>query len=89
MRGLIALIIAILATHLPQEADAEPRLALIITNQDYPPQLGALSKSHADGEILSQALRKVGFDIQRVKDADKSSMLVAMRRSAPLLGSVA
>jgi uncharacterized caspase-like protein len=78
MRRLIALIIAIVAMDFPQQADAERRLALIITNQDYPPQLGALSKSHADGEILSQALRKVGFDIQLVKDADKSAMLRAI-----------
>jgi hypothetical protein len=86
MCRLIALIIAILAVDLPFDAEAERRLALIITNQDYPPQLGALSKSHADGELLGQALRKFGFDIQRLKDADKSAMLRAISEYAERLG---
>src|SRR5215831_6457026 len=81
MRRLITLIIAILALILPQDAEAEQRLALIITNQGYPPQLGALSKSHADGEILSQKLRQVGFEVRQVKDADKSAMLGAYRNT--------
>jgi hypothetical protein len=85
MRRLIALIIAILALDWAQDAEAEQRLALIITNQGYPPQLGTLSKSHADGEILNQALRQDGFDVRLVKDADKPAMLGAIREYAKRL----
>ena len=85
MHRLVALIIAILVVDLVQDAEAEQRLALIITNQAYLPQLDALSKSHADGEILSQALRTVGFQVRLVKDANKSAMLGAISEYAERL----
>src|SRR5262249_8467682 len=85
---ILALIIAVLAVNLAQDAEGEQRLALVITNQSYPPEMGALSKSHADGEILSQALRKVGFDVRLVKDADRSAMLGAISEYAERLQKV-
>src|SRR5262245_10153901 len=77
MGRLFVLFIAILLISLAS-ANAEQRLALIITNQDYPPEVGALSKSHADGEIINQALRKVGFDVLLLKDAERPAMLGAI-----------
>lgn len=53
---------------------AETRLALIITNQNYPIELGSLSKTYSDGIILQQSLEKVGFDVIRVKDVNKEEM---------------
>lgn len=78
MCRLVIVLIAIVLGTFAQEARAEKRLALIITNQEYPAEVGTLSKSHADGEILSQALRSVGFDVRLVKDVDKSEMLGAI-----------
>jgi hypothetical protein len=82
MCKVASLIIAILAADLAHNAEAAQRLALIITNQVYPPQFGALSKTHADGEILNHALQKAGFEVRVVKDADKSAMLGAITEYA-------
>ena len=82
VRRLVSLIIAILAVGLTHDAAAGERLALIITNQAYSPQLGALTKTFADGEILKRALEKAGFTVRIVKDADKSTMLAALTEYA-------
>lgn len=78
MRSLVIVLFAILLGSFPQLARAEQRLALIVTNQRYPAEIGALSKSHADGEILRQALLNVGFDVRLVQDVDKAGMLEAI-----------
>lgn len=52
-----------------------PRLALIITNADYPDEIGRLAKTHDDGDTIGSALRDVGFsDVRHVKDADFQTM---------------
>src|SRR5262249_15876397 len=81
-RRLISLVIAVLAVGQAHDAIAGERLALIITNQAYPPQFGALTKTHADGEILKRALEKAGFTMRIFKHADKSTMLAALTEYA-------
>lgn len=69
MLARIALMIWICLCALP--AQAEQRLALIITNADYPVEIGRLAKTHDDGRIIATALKDVGFtDVRHVRDAD-------------------
>jgi TPR repeat protein len=58
---------------------AETRLALIIANAAYSGQvLSRLDDAYKDGEILSEALRKVGFDVLVVRDANQQAMRGAL-----------
>jgi hypothetical protein len=53
--------------------DAPPitgRYALLVTNQEYPRSVGPLEATHRDGEILCEALAKLGFDVRHVRDAN-------------------
>ncbi|GBF26088.1 hypothetical protein MnTg02_01124 [bacterium MnTg02] len=59
-------------------AQAEKRLALIITNQDYPVSIGRLGNTHHDGQIIAHALQRVGFEVHVVRDVDKSGFLTAV-----------
>ena len=58
-------------------ADA-PKLALIITNKSYPPQIGTLENTHRDGERMSTALKALGFTAVHMRDLDKASMVSAI-----------
>src|SRR5262249_18934919 len=46
------------------------RIALIISNQDYPVEVGRLEATHSDGETVCRALVAIGFSVRHVKDAD-------------------
>jgi Sulfatase-modifying factor enzyme 1/Caspase domain len=46
------------------------RIALIITNQNYPVEVGRLEATHNDGETVCKALVALGFSVRHVKDAD-------------------
>jgi hypothetical protein len=81
---LVILVTFVLGTFV-NNVRADQRFALVITNQAYPAEIGPLSKSHSDGETLSQALRSVGFEVRLLKDADKSAMLGAILEYATLL----
>ena len=56
----------------------EVRLALLIGNQDYPANIGALSNTHSDVRILGNALDEVGFEIETGFDLDKDGMSAAL-----------
>jgi hypothetical protein len=65
--GAVALLpliaaVGLLATAAPTRA--ETRLALLITNADYPSEIGALANPHKDGAVSAAALQSVGFDTQ-------------------------
>src|SRR5262249_51279492 len=51
-------------------APSSGRIALIITNQDYPVEVGRLEATHNDGEAVCRALVALGFSVRHVKDAD-------------------
>ena len=65
LRAIVALVIAAL---LVSAAHAEPRMALLITNQAYRQPGAALTNTHRDGDILMAALEKVGFKVWIAKD---------------------
>jgi Sulfatase-modifying factor enzyme 1/Caspase domain len=61
------------------------RVALLITNQDYPVEVGPLTATHKDGEFLCRALVAVGFSVRHVKDASAEIFDRELRNFAYLL----
>ncbi len=59
----------------PAALAAGPKLALIITNKDYPASIGALENTHRDGERVAAALAALGFAVVHKRDLDKTAML--------------
>ena len=73
----------------PSSARAESgtgrRLALLVANKDYAPALGRLVNPVHDVELISEALRRVGFrreDIEVVKNTSRRALLLAVSRHA-------
>lgn len=74
-------------------AHAEPRLALLISNQKYAEAVGPLKNPRNDIALIKATLLQIGFadaDIQVVADADRVAMLQAfdgfaarLRRAGP------
>ena len=67
------LLLFLMAFILPSAAD-ERRVALLIGNQDYPPEVGALSNTHDDVRTMDAALRDVGFETMPLFDLDEDGM---------------
>lgn len=74
--ALIALVSAALCG--PVHAE-ERRIALVISNQNYTPDLGALALTHADGDKIESALKASGFLVMRGRDLDSDGMDAAFR----------
>lgn len=60
------------SVHESASQEANRRVALVIANSAYPQQLGALSNTHLDGDIIARALSGIGFDVTLVRDANVS-----------------
>lgn len=75
---------AVVATAKPaQAAPAEPRFALIIANQNYKSNVGLLSNTHEDAELLSAALKDDAFNIAPlVLDKGRADILIAIEEHA-------
>ena len=78
LRVIIILLSAMLSalTALADSAD-EKRIALVIGNEAYPPEVGALTYPHEDADTMAGALRDIGFDLVGggvVQDADQAAM---------------
>ncbi len=56
----------------------EPKLALIITNKEYPASIGALENTHRDGERMAAVLTTLGFNVVHRRDLDKAAMIAAV-----------
>ena len=75
MRIVLALIAMLL---IGETAQAERRLALVIANQDYPADIGALSATHRDARLVSDALTSIGFEVTPIFDANAGDMAAAI-----------
>lgn len=78
MRALAAVIAL---TLLAAPAAAETRIALVVGNEDYPAEVGALSHPYEDAQAIADALRTVGFELVTgdvVRDAEQSSLVAAI-----------
>ena len=58
----------------------EARNALLIANGVYPDEIGDLPKPIPEAEALKSALESIGFSVTLVKDADKETMVKALRQ---------
>lgn len=76
MRGTaIGFALAILMSALMTAAHAdEKRLALVLSNEDYPTAIGRLTQTHADGDKVEAALEDVHFKVTRRRDLDSDEM---------------
>ena len=83
MAPLVVLWVIVIAS--TAVADNAPRLAFVATSEDYQSDVGALHYSHADGEIISTALRAVGFKVERLKDPSRVRFREAFTRFADSL----
>src|SRR3954467_2874946 len=72
MRGFLFCLIAILAFAVP--ALAEPRVALVIGNSKYGGDLPKLTNPANDAELMAATLKKLGFEVVKVQDADLNQM---------------
>lgn len=64
----------------------EAKNALLIANGDYPDEIGDLPKPIPEAEELKAALESIGFAVTLVKDADKETMVKALRQFKKTVG---
>jgi carboxyl-terminal processing protease len=55
-------------------AQAEPRVALVIGNSNYGPEIGRLTNPANDAALIASALKQTGFSVITVIDADQRKM---------------
>ena len=85
LRNIFAAAIFTLALLAPKLGMAEARLALIIANQSYSPQVGALGNPHKDAKLMREALERQGFEVTVIKDATRGQILAAVDHLADRL----
>lgn len=71
VRALLALIVSVVVM---APALAEPRVALVIGNGAYDANTGRLLNPVGDAQAVAGTLKKVGFDVELVTDADQKTM---------------
>lgn len=75
MPTIRSILLLLVLSCLPLASSAEEkRIALLIGNQDYPPEVGVLSNTHKDVETIDSALRDVGFETMPMLDLDEDQM---------------
>lgn len=77
MRTLFLLLLSIIALA-SANAQQERRLALVLANEEYPPELGRLTNTHEDAAKIEAALQYTGFAVTKVLDANANGLLEAI-----------
>jgi uncharacterized caspase-like protein len=76
LRAIIIVIALLLA---PPAAQAQKRIALLIGNKDYKAGVGVLVNPLNDLAVVSNALKKIGFEIMKpTQNASRADMLLAV-----------
>lgn len=78
MRALAGVFLIVLATM--SAAHAEQRLALLIGNQSYAAKVGPLQNPRQDVALIEASLKRLGFEVTVLTDADYRNMDVAVKR---------
>jgi carboxyl-terminal processing protease len=68
-------------------AVAEPRVALVIGNSHYGPEIGTLPNPVNDAGLMARALQQTGFQVVQVTDADQKKMKRAIAEFGDKLAS--
>lgn len=61
------------------EALAAARVALVVGNGDYAPEIGKLKNPASDARLMADTLKGLGFEVSLVTDADQKAMKRAIR----------
>ena len=61
------------------EALAAARVALVVGNGAYAPEIGKLKNPTSDAQLMADTLKGLGFDVALVTDADQKAMKRAIR----------
>jgi TRAP-type C4-dicarboxylate transport system substrate-binding protein/uncharacterized caspase-like protein len=77
-RATIAWVLLLLSLPSVALAQAEKRVALLIGNQAYTPEIGALVNPHNDVALLERTLTTLGFQVTTVRDADLATLTRAV-----------
>lgn len=77
--GLCCLLVGIVAFLANPAAASEPRVALVIGNADYGPEIGKLKNPANDARLLADTLGGLGFQVDLVLDADAKAMKQAIK----------
>ena len=72
----VVFLVGLLLAH--SAALAEMRFALLIGNQAYTPEIGALLNPHNDVALLERTLKTLGFQVTTVRDADLATLTRAV-----------
>jgi formylglycine-generating enzyme required for sulfatase activity len=72
MRRILFSVLLLLAAMAP--AVAEPRVALVIGNSKYSGDLPKLTNPDNDAELMAGTLKRLGFQVVKVQDADLNQM---------------
>jgi formylglycine-generating enzyme required for sulfatase activity len=72
MRASLLLLLFIFGIVLP--ATAEPRVALVVGNSNYGPDVGRLPNPANDAELMAKTLKQLGFKVIKLVDADQNTM---------------
>ncbi|GAB2179602.1 SUMF1/EgtB/PvdO family nonheme iron enzyme [Dongia sp. agr-C8] len=83
MRRLLLAVLAVMVLAVP--ALAEPRIALVIGNSDYRGELPKLANPANDASLMTATLRKLGFKVVEVRNADLDDMRQALSDFSGLL----
>ncbi len=78
MRFVLAAVLLMAAAVADVGAAAEPRVALIIGNGNYP-NIGTLANPPNDARLMADTLRRLGFDVIERIDADQKAMKRAVK----------
>ena len=72
-------LLAILASTGLSAATSEPRVALVIGNSEYGPEIGKLKNPANDAKLMAETLKGLGFSVDLVLDADQKAMKRAVK----------
>jgi hypothetical protein len=77
---LLGVLLACLLLLAPSAGKAEPRIALVIGNNAYSGSLDPLENAVSDAILISDRLRKAGFEVDEVHDANRATTAAALAR---------
>ena len=73
------LVLGLVAIFLPPTFASEPRIALVIGNSNYGPEIGKLLNPANDAKLMADTLKGLGFSVDLVLDADQKAMKRAIK----------
>lgn len=80
LKRLLAFVALVLVGIAHAQAGEPARLALLVGNKAYSEKIGPLKNPHDDVALIEASLKKLGFTVTVLKDADYRAMDKALKR---------